>query len=180
MNGWLGGVNPSWNKLCVPLTILILPPPPPTLSHDWCTVRIIPPFSGHHGWPTWTEFWTGILQNPESLSHGPVIGIVWYSLIIIFISNSSLLHHPLRKSKLTLILGCHCARFWLVPWLLRIVFQLSFERLWLLGDRYSLLPDYHQNHLILVDLAVPLGLFPFPVKMTDLTNVCVHFVSLYC
>jgi hypothetical protein len=46
-----------------------------------------PPFVGH-GWPTKTEFSVKVLQYPESLSHGPVTGILWFSLIIIIISPS--------------------------------------------------------------------------------------------
>ncbi len=83
----------------------------------------------------------------------------WFSLINKVNFNISLLHLPMRKSKQTLLSGCHSACPGYAPWLPRIVFQLSFERLWLPGNRSRLPSDIHKSHLILVDssLLVPLG-----------------------
>ncbi len=58
---------------------------------------------------------------------------------------------PLQKSTLNLFsLSLH--RFSdQVPWLPRVVFQLSLECLWLPLTRASITPIYHENHLIWVD-----------------------------
>jgi hypothetical protein len=40
MNVGLGSVKPSWDQLCVRLTVVTLP-----LSHDRCMVRTYPPLS---------------------------------------------------------------------------------------------------------------------------------------
>jgi hypothetical protein len=65
-----------------------------------------------------------------------------------------LLQLPMRKNKHALILGCHLASFQLVPWLPRVVSQPSLGRLWPPGNWSSLLSDYHENHLICVDMSL--------------------------
>jgi hypothetical protein len=157
MSGWEVW-NPAGTDNVSGLTVLTL-----ALSNDWCMVRTPPPLLS----PIWGALlaylnrvqchnssvpWIAIAQTCGSLSgsHSSTP----------FTSTSPFLQLPTRKSKHATILGCHAASFCQVPWLPRVVFQLSLERLWPPGNWSSLPSDHRENLLIWVDssLIVPLGL----------------------
>jgi hypothetical protein len=58
------------------------PYPAPPSSLTWLVYgeNHPPPLFGGHGWLINTKFWPKVLQCPEALSYGPVIGVVWFSL----------------------------------------------------------------------------------------------------
>jgi hypothetical protein len=124
------------------------PPPPP---HCWYEGRAT---------SIYTEFWGRIPQDLVMLSHGSHLII-----IIIIISNNndiSLLHHPLRKSKLTLF-GLSLCLFWVTCrslGFLELFPNPPFECLWLLVTLSNHAPGHHKTHLIWVNssLMAPLEL----------------------
>jgi hypothetical protein len=133
-----------------------LPDLPSPLSHTWCMVRTAPsplPFCGH-GWPT-------VLKQSSEQQFLSTLNRccmdLWQS-VGSYLSSSSTATSPFpqlptRKSKHAFILGCRSISFRLspLPWLPRVVSQLTFEHPWPPGNWSSLLSDYHENHLLWVD-----------------------------
>ncbi len=113
MNSLLRGVKPSLDWLCVHVERLPLSSPF-SLSYDWCLVRTAPPSL----WLAWLANLNWVLGKVSSERRIAVTWtcdqLDWVTLIIIFSDNNSLpIINPIRKSKLTLVLGCHSACFWL-------------------------------------------------------------------
>jgi hypothetical protein len=101
----------------------------------------------------------------------------WFSPIITINFNISLLHLPMRMSKLTLILGCHSACFMVQSLGCLELFSNSYLSV------FGLPPDYHENQLIWVDssLIVPLGFslavffYSLTSKLTAQLTIFVHY-----
>jgi hypothetical protein len=68
-----------------------------------------------------------------------------------------------------------------VPWLFRVVFQLSLERLWLPLTRLSLPSDCPKNHVIWVDLveAVPMDCSKIPLECLLRTVYLYYLLCIY-
>ncbi len=107
-------------------------------------------------------FW--VLRNSSSVHSVTVT----QSCDTLFLTASSLsshqqLHLPssstLTMSKLILFRLSLCQFSDVAPWLPRVVFWLSLERLWPPLTRSSLPPGHHENHLILACSKIPLSVF---------------------
>ncbi len=134
----MGGVNPSWD--CWRCRVDCPDPPPPS-----CLTFLLCGKSA--------ECW-GTIQLTVLLSLG-FWHAGYHSIIIFIISNFiSLLLLTLRRVSWTSFRLSLCQFSDQVPWLPRVVFQLSLEHLWPLLTRSSLLPGYYENHLIWVDLSL--------------------------
>ncbi len=99
MEVWLRAETQPGLSICVMLTIYILPPP--HLSADMRESCVY-----------------GVLRKNSSVHSVAVAQFCDVLFLIIIISTNNdipLFHHPLRKSKLTIFLGCHYACFKVGP-----------------------------------------------------------------
>ncbi len=108
----LGGVIPSWDRLCVCVDLLILPAP---LSHDSCMVRTAQLTFWRACWPIKLEFWVWFHQYQESLPQGPVTSF----LVLTH-------HHHLHWQKLPLYQTPQERVSWLLFRLLLYLFPVRF------------------------------------------------------
>jgi hypothetical protein len=109
----LGGVRPSWS-----LNVSFWPP-------------LSSPQHFYHVERAMCTECRGTVPQYTVLLSLCLVTTVSHCIIIIFIINfiSLFLLSP-RKSKLNLFMAVTMPVFWLVPWLPRVVFQISLEHLW--------------------------------------------------
>jgi hypothetical protein len=157
MNSKLGGVQPSWVRLCARVD---RPYPPLPLSHDWCIVRSLP-LSHLVVMITYLNWVLSLV------SLVPRIAVIWTCdqldwfspIIIIFIdTNFPFTRTPREREEVDSCLGCHFVYFpdrFLGCLELFSNSPLSVLREWRpwvdVPLTRTLPPDYHENHLISVD-----------------------------
>ncbi len=140
MRAWLEDVSPAWTARCVLLTVLFLHPPPYIFTCLICG----------QSYCIYTESWGIIPQYTLLLTLGFVTH--WFSSQLSLSTATSSPFFTISWERLSWpFLGFHYAVFDKVPWLPRVVFQLSPRALLPPLTRSSLPPGHQRNHLIWVD-----------------------------